>query len=300
MDTSYVMARFVSGIVFWVGFYWIFYFFLPSFLKRIKVKELTEEECKEILKEKFPTYYKYLHILYSLLFCMLMIGYVFIIGLTLMHLQKLYFTDKSLIMFQGNSVGIFFATTVFLAITLAWLTLSIITLPFPKFNRYQRADAVLKGWKFMSTPAKELGLALRFTAVMLLISIPLYFFSFFHYTKIDSKGVTYSPFLSLKDRIYPWNSVKEVNISVVTIPQEELPKYYYYLIFTDGSKINLWQRTIDFADDYFWQIDPIVKKNKIPINIKSISQETINRIKTTLSDNKTKENIFSIIKVAQK
>lgn len=296
-DFVYVIGRIVFFLVFWQGFFWSMYF-LQSLLRRVGAKELTEEECKGILKEEFPAYYKQIYYLFAFLFLLLMITYMFIIGIALMNFQKIHFADKSLIMFQGNSEGVFFIPTVFLAIPLAWLTVTMLTLPFTKFNRYQRAQDVLKGWKSRSIYTKELTLALKFTAIMLLIIMPLYFFSFFHYTKVDKNGITYSPFLSLADRVYPWDSVKKIDVSAKAVASDI--NYRYDLTFADGSKVNLWQRTIDFADDYFWQINPIIKENKIPVNIRPVSQETMNRITAARLDNKTKENIFLILKVSQK
>lgn len=245
-------------------------------LNKFGIKELTKEEVKQITAEEFPTWYKHLYLGFLILFCGVFVGLAFLAGFSLWSLQEKLYSSQEIIFFKSNSLGLFFILSLFVSIFISYFLVTLLALPFPKFCRYVVYFETSRGWRHLKSFKKELIWSSWASIIILLIAMPFYILGLDYYVKIDKNYIIINPYFSFKERVYPWNSIRQIDLSAYrTLSSLHSYNFRYNVFFNDGASIDLWGK--DFWKAYP-EIHSILTSNNIPINVSKLAEQDIKYI----------------------
>jgi hypothetical protein len=81
---------------------------------------------------------------------------------------------------------------------------------------------------------------LKRTLPIVILGIPVFYFSFFSYVDIGEQSITYDPFWSSEKRIYAWEDIEAI---VIDEADHRNKRFDYYITFKDGTSLDIWGNT---------------------------------------------------------
>ncbi len=265
-------------------------------LKKLGVPEYSEKEIDELIKRKFPSWYKYLF--YSIIPMMIvffLLGF-YISMLIAPDIQRALFITQETIYFSGLGIplgaGIIFLYGFFvLSFTLLAFYQLLLDLMFPGFDTYTTALYLIQPEPnpFYRLNFGSMKNLFKIILLINVLSIPFLWASLNDYVQITDKEIFLNSMIPFTGKKYSWGEVEkgELYPRIVEEKNEEDNTFHrhFTLIFKNNETLELWGSHINHPTETELKniIDKLVKENitlevtpleeKHRIHFKQLSQE---------------------------
>ncbi len=279
-------------IFFWAVWFALFGLFIRIYNNRVKKSDkLSDEQKKEILKEKFPKKFNLYFdsiVLISILGGLVIGSLIFfwLSGFIIRRIENvIYFNYSESSWFLFAMFFLFFG--IFLG---TGLIISAISIRNPKFGRFILKKQVSRGYSRKPAYIKDYKSSLAVLIALFLFGVPMLFLALNNYSYVSRDGVTYNSFFSLNEKTLPWDDATKVEITFST-HKDEL-RIFYFVNFNDGTRINIfkWVSLNEFS-----QIDAMLRSKGISFDIEPIDDKTMLLIKDKYSADSVKFEMINKI-----